>query len=960
MKNEKTKEEFALIISEHAPFGNVLVPYILDGSAAPSYQMLEVVSAQTLSNPDFHFTDDEREIVRLLTQANDQSLCRAFSKEKNVRSFLANIKQDTIDNLVSPFLDRTFCKALDIARRTSTPVFLRSEGYNRLHADDRLTIPERPARATFYFRLLPDGALSYTVRILSDSDSEFSLFGKKIVELTGSPATIAVGGVLYRFADLQSSKFRPFTQKKHIVVQPQVVPRYMSGYVRQCVMNNYVRASGFRIVKREGSCRAVLRLEEDAMGFALRLYFAYGDNLYEYGRKVRTVELEEVDGQYTFYTYPRQTAVERQAADALCEEGLVHVSHNEFQIDDANADRTNVGLFVRWCNVHMEALKALGIDFERQTQQAYYCGNVELRMHTKADADWFDISGSVMLDGFEVPFLRLAKNIRSGNAEYTLPDGSIFVIPSEWFATWSELLAFAKVGSEQIRLSKMHASLLPSDIAPHDDDAMLLRPTDEERQGELHAELRPYQLDGFRWMNTLRLNNRGGILADDMGLGKTLQTIALLSHVYSHKADNAEPSGVLFGDMFNQSGLPASLIVLPVSLVHNWAAELRRFAPHLSVYVYGAVNRPRSTEAERIFRHYHVVLTSYGILRNDSDILAACKFEYLILDESQYIKNPTSKTYRAAERIVANHRLTISGTPIENRLTDLWAQMNIVNPGLLGSANFFRNHFETPITKGGAELAEQQLRKITQPFILRRTKEMVASDLPPITSQTILCDMSDEQRECYEREKSGARNHILSLRPDDLALGQQKFMALKALTRMRLLANHPSLIYDDFEGSSGKTDMVMTYIRSIILEGHKMLVFSSFVRDLDLIARLLSEERIAHCMLTGHTANRESVINRFAHSTEPMVFLISLKAGGVGLNLTQADYVALLNPWWNPAAEAQAINRAHRIGQTKSVFVYRFLTRNTIEEKIAQLQESKRALASDFIPSDNLAADLTT
>ncbi len=313
--------------------------------------------------------------------------------------------------------------------------------------------------------------------------------------------------------------------------------------------------------------------------------------------------------------------------------------------------------------------------------------------------------------------------------------------------------------------------------------------------------------------------------------------------------------------------------------------------------------------------------------------------------------------YKTVTRLKSEFKLVLTGTPVENSLTDLWTQLNFVNPGLLGELSFFRREFAQPIEKTGDDEKEVKLRKIIQPFILRRTKEMVARDLPPVTEQTVFCDMTEEQFKIYDEEKSLVRNSILKNMESD-GLEKSAILVLQWLMKLRQISNHPIMAYDDYASGSGKFETVLQDIESVISEGHKILVFSSFVKHLELFAAELKNKRIRFAMLTGASTHREKIVNSFQDDSENKVFLISLKAGGVGLNLTAADYVFILDPWWNPASEMQALNRAHRIGQDKSVFVYRYITSNSIEEKIIRLQERKSKLADTFISSNNPLKDL--
>jgi SNF2 family DNA or RNA helicase len=443
----------------------------------------------------------------------------------------------------------------------------------------------------------------------------------------------------------------------------------------------------------------------------------------------------------------------------------------------------------------------------------------------------------------------------------------------------------------------------------------------------------------------------------DMGLGKTLQTLALLmwnrERETSQSHEKAETKGQL--TLFDDSSKPkTSLIIVPASLCHNWYNEIKRFCPSMKALVHHGAGRRRM---ESQFNRYDVIISSYHTVRQDIEFFVTMGFFYVVLDESQQIKNPSSNIYRAVTRLRSEHRLVLTGTPVENSLTDLWTQLSFVNPGLLGSLSFFKREFAGPIEKNNAEEKEQQLRKIIQPFIMRRTKEMVVKELPPVTEQIIHCDMSDEQASIYEREKSAVRNNILE-NIEAIGIEKSAIIVLQGLMRLRQIANHPVLTDENYTGGSGKYDTVTHNIESVVAEGHKILVFSSFVKHLELFPGWLKERGIGYSMLTGSTHNRASVIRSFRNDNNIKVFLISLKAGGLGLNLTEADYVFILDPWWNPASEIQALRRAHRIGQDKKVFVYRYISGDTIEEKIQRLQERKSKLAGTFIESNNPLTDL--
>jgi SNF2 family DNA or RNA helicase len=471
----------------------------------------------------------------------------------------------------------------------------------------------------------------------------------------------------------------------------------------------------------------------------------------------------------------------------------------------------------------------------------------------------------------------------------------------------------------------------------------------------LKAELRPYQQEGLSWLWHLQTNNLGGCLADDMGLGKTLQTLALLLWNKEQRTGmGVRPTGSQMTLFDNESTQATSLIIVPASLCHNWYNEIRKFCPSMKTMIHHGAGRHRTASH---FTGYDIIISSYHTVRQDIEFFIAVNFLYVVLDESQHIKNPSSNIYRAVMRLRANHRIVLTGTPVENSLTDLWTQLSFVNPGLLGSLTFFRREFARPIEKNNEEEKEARLRKIIQPFIMRRTKEMVVKELPPVNEQVIHCDMSEAQAAIYEREKSAVRNSIME-NIEAIGIEKSAIMVLQGLMRLRQLANHPLLTDEKYTGGSGKFDTVTHNIESVVAEGHKILIFSSFVKHLDLFPGWLESNDIGYAMLTGATRGRERVIDSFRNNNSIKVFLISLKAGGVGLNLTEADYVFILDPWWNPASEIQALSRAHRIGQERRVFVYRYISGDTIEEKILRLQERKSKLAGTFIDSNNPFGDL--
>src|SRR5665648_1213967 len=429
----------------------------------------------------------------------------------------------------------------------------------------------------------------------------------------------------------------------------------------------------------------------------------------------------------------------------------------------------------------------MGISVSQEgLDQNYFTGNQTLNLQINHTNDWFDIFATVTFGPFSFPFVRLRKNIMNQIREFKLPDGEIAILPLEWFAKYHDIFSFGKVGEQSIRLPNYHFTLI-TEIADEMDESVKdkiksLEFTSVELQDipvELNAALRNYQYDGYNWMYHLFAKGLGGCLADDMGLGKTIQALTLLlrlkrkeqlSPVFPHK-NSAQLSLFVSDETVETQMQSATLIVLPVSLVHNWEKEIRKFAPSLKSYVYSGARRREKGSINDIIANYDIILTTYGTVRNDVEELSQYEFFFLILDESQYIKNSESKTYKTITGIRSQHRIVLTGTPIENSLSDLWAQMNFLNTGLLGSKNYFKQEFLLPIERDKSTDASEKLQKLIHPFILRRTKEQVAKDLPSLTEETIVVEMTPEQSEFYETEKSAVRNVLLqNLQEDGLQL----------------------------------------------------------------------------------------------------------------------------------------------------------------------------------------------
>jgi superfamily II DNA or RNA helicase len=561
--------------------------------------------------------------------------------------------------------------------------------------------------------------------------------------------------------------------------------------------------------------------------------------------------------------------------------------------------------------------------------------------------DWFELRGAVDFGGVSARLPELLGALHRGERRVALADGSLGIIPDALFDRLAGLAALATRGDESLRYRKAQAGILDAMLAAlpevRVDEAFArireqlhrfhgIEPADAPPQ--FTGTLRPYQREGLGWLHFLRQFGFGGCLADDMGLGKTVQALALLA---SRRVEGAGPS----------------LVVVPNSLVFNWQQEAARFAPSLRLLAYTGGDRTRALSRAG---SYDLVITTYGTLRRDAPHLAKVTFDYVILDEAQAIKNPDTDSAKAARLLRANHRLAMSGTPVENRLAELWSLLEFLNPGLLGSASAFGRLTKATTSPRSEKVREPlylgALARAVRPYILRRTKEEVAPDLPPKLEQTITVDLSRDDRRRYDELRDYYRASIMrGVGANGLA--RMQVQILEALLRLRQAACHPGLLAPDLvNASSSKLDVLERSLREIVTEGHKVLVFSQFTSLLAIVKPKLDAAEIVYEYLDGKTKDRQARVERFQGNPGCPVFLISLKAGGLGLNLTAADYVFLLDPWWNPAVESQAIDRTHRIGQTKSVFATRIIARDTVEEKVVELQERKRGLADAIVRAD--------
>ncbi|MDO5066990.1 MAG: DEAD/DEAH box helicase [Propionibacteriaceae bacterium] len=593
-------------------------------------------------------------------------------------------------------------------------------------------------------------------------------------------------------------------------------------------------------------------------------------------------------------------------------------------------------------------------------QRASQGPEVILAAQDTSERDWFNLNIEIRVAGYRVPLADLLRALASGDDAMLLADGTWFDLDVPQLARLRTLIEEARElagtdDEDEVRLSPYQLGLMAEfeELATWQRHSkrwtarvqgLLAVGTGEAAVAPpagLRAELRPYQLDGLTWLQTLWNAGLGGVLADDMGLGKTLQSIALFEQARGRGELDARPV----------------LVVAPASVVGTWADEAARFAPELKVVTIAATRTRRgSTLAEEI-RGAHVVVTSYTLLRLEQEQYLAAPWRALVLDEAQFVKNHRSRTHQVVARISASFTLVITGTPLENSLGDLWSMFALAAPGLFPRPASFAERYRNPIENDGDSAALARLRSRIRPFMLRRTKAQVVQELPPKTEQVVGLELAPAHRRIYDQYLTRERVRVLGMLDD---VGRNKVAIFQALTRLRQLALDPRLVDPSAPiKESAKITALIDHIQELRAEGHRALVFSSFTGFLGLVRDALTERDIGHVHLDGRTRNRQERITQFREGTDP-VFLISLKAGGFGLTLTEADYVFVLDPWWNPAAENQAVDRTHRIGQSRSVNVYRLVATDTIEEKVMALQERKRNLFDAVVDTDEFRSGTIT
>ncbi|MBD3420576.1 MAG: ATP-dependent helicase [Chitinivibrionales bacterium] len=752
------------------------------------------------------------------------------------------------------------------------------------------------------------------------------------------------------FEDIATDHPRPSQQRPIVAAQPvaheetpiasgKTVAQKGSAAVRS--EDLFAQTGPVQIETINGLPRGRIYVHECDGRLIVEIRFAYFDGKVEVLRRDNSHEKLFTDAHGTAYRIVRSKARENALVLKLAQFGLEVYGSGTYMPAGDSFD---------WVQNEIHDVAAAGFEiFGRESLRVFNVHQAQPTLSTasRSVGSFIECVFDIQCDGISATLQELIDAIESQSTYIRLADGTTAVIPDEWIDKLTDLLSVAECNCEDNLIVIQRVNSAALDLL----DSIALRSSaaGNGASGKNDAEdfngvagkqvpksfagaLRPYQQAGYEWLYCLQELNYSGCLADDMGLGKTVQTIALLLNEKLKPAD-----------------IKTSLLILPTSLIFNWEREIAKFAPQLLVMKYHGPGRKKYDTS--IMQTADVIVTTYGTALRDARFLSEIAFNYIILDEAQAIKNPLSGVSKGLRELNSRHRLALSGTPIENNLSELWSLFTFLNPGMLGTYRHFVKHFAKPIESDNTSSKADLLQKLIKPCILRRTKSQVAKDLPPKTEMVLFAPMLPRQQTMYDITRQTFRGQLLR-EIDQQGIEKSRMDILAGLMKLRQICCHPALVDPAFRGDSGKFRLLDTCLEDIIGGGHKVLIFSPFVKALNLVKRHLQDLSIAHVMLTGETQNRQKAVDDFQKKDDIPVFLISLKAGGTGLNLTAADYVIHLDPWWNPAVENQASDRAYRIGQTRQVFVFKFITQDSVEERVLQLQEHKKSLFEKIIKTE--------
>ncbi len=938
---------------------------------------------------------DDKEFRRLvelcLWTQSDNLFAKAGRNFSNKRAFFEKADKITQRYVISQ-VDQHITGAIAIASRLGVHIFFAPKPGEWLKQQDELHFDAEPLKLHAAFTKTDDG-IDYQLTLGQDIIPS----AHRTQVLCNNPSLFVIDHSLRQLDEgLGGKLLTPFLKKEIYHIPASIQAKYFRQFILKIVKKIDISSDGFDVDNLHPQGKAVLTLQATINGlYTLETQFVYDTATFSISdRREKSVTIHDNGKGVTFVCIWRnrewETSVIRLLDDQL-----------------HRPQTASLQEMMLWLTKNEEALSRHEVEIMQRTTHHYVIGDVKKIRDDRWTGDWFQMHVTLVFpDGTRMALTDFRDAIINGDREVRLPSGNWFVIPDEWYAQYSAVMLFGLMKNRgTLTLHRSQQSVLPTeDLLP----PTLKAPAASDKEEKalpphgLKATLRPYQLEGYQWMLSHQHGGTGCLLGDDMGLGKTVQTIAVILHYFEstasaststtkddHAKENLANSSLstqavdldyqtdyniirskptsapvqmsLFSeeemsghaakampsasssqpDLRQQSGHRPVLVAAPSSVVFNWHDELRRFAPSLRVVEYTGNARERAVKQSQL-ANADVVLTSYPMLRNDIGMLSRLSFAIAVYDEAHAFRNNTSLLYQAVLKIHADFPIALTGTPMVNALDELWTLMSVLNPALLGDYETFQNNFIHPINVNLQDEHTAILRKLVAPYFLRRLRGDVLDSLPERQDEQVWCAMTEAQAACYEEEQSKMRNLLM-----DAEQANNRIVVLAAITRLRRLACSPKLEHK--EGDSGKVQEVFDRLEELRGTDHKVLLFSEFTSFLDVIAEEMEQRGWTYDLLTGQSRDRESIVKHFQQTPSCQFFLVSLKAGGEGLNLTEADYVFLLDPWWNHAAEEQAIARAHRSGQRRSVMVYRFITRDSLEEQIQKVQDKKDDLVKAII-----------
>ncbi|NHN26425.1 DEAD/DEAH box helicase family protein [Flavobacterium jejuense] len=928
--------------------------FIVEQSDSTLYYITKIANSKTIEEFQIELDSNEQQLLTICEKLNTKSILTKYKiKNKVAKSLELLLSDSKIKKVVTHFIDFSLESFFKIISKTSIPLSVDLNKKDVFHKQ-QVSFSNIELEPRLHFSKTAENII-YRLSLFNE-EKELFPFEHNFKILLDKPSWIYFDATIYSINHINANKTKPFLSKKEVIIPNKNSIEYFNKFIKNVVRKVPIEAEGFSVVT-DSNCKGCLIkptlsiLKEVYLLEVHFIYEAYTFSITDIKTKHISLNHNDLD-EFTVLQTIRDSKVEKNIIKTLESIGFEFLN-NKLATFNSNLSEIDEYFNITELINLQEKIKELSITIDLQlNDKTINTLNSTISSNFIEKKDWFDVEMIIEIGTFKFPFSTIIPHLKSGNRVYELPDGSLFLIPIEWFSRYKSLAAFGKTQNNTIQIQKNQFTLLEETGIATENSSFNKEIIPYKTTGNIKATLRNYQEEGVNWLVKNYQLGLGSCLADDMGLGKTIQSLAYLDFVYTHFENNfiitEESTDSL--DLFS-SNQPTTtkrlkaLVVAPSSLTYNWFNETKRFAPHFTRLNYTGIDRKiKRKKLEKV----DLVFTSYSSLLKDINLLKILHFNFLIIDESQQIKNRNSKIYKAINTINAEHKVSLSGTPIENSLSDLWSQMQFINPNLLSTYSFFESHFKKPIEKLFDTQKVKELKSLINPYLLRRTKSEVAKDLPEISEQIFYSEMAEEQAKLYENEKSIIRNYLIDKQINRIEQNS-KISILNALSKLRQLANHPVMIGEEIP--SGKFTDVSAYVETLLQAKQKILVFSSYTSHLKIYTDWCDANNTPYSLLTGNTnvKDRESQVNNFQKDDSKLLFFISLKAGGVGLNLTKASYVILLDPWWNPFAELQAIGRAHRIGQENQVNVIRFIAKDTIEEKINQLQQTKKDISDSII-----------